>query len=105
MAKVVSTRPSVLLLDESTKGIDISARESLLQIIQHEISRDAAVVMTAPGVEELMSVCDRILVLYRGRLVREFVGPTYREEDLYHAMQGGAAETSEDSAIKERALS
>ncbi|TVR00082.1 MAG: sugar ABC transporter ATP-binding protein [Spirochaetaceae bacterium] len=104
VAKVVSTRPSVLLLDEPTKGIDISARRSLLQIIRNEISRDAAVVMTAPGVEELMAVCDRILVLYRGRLVGEFPGPSYREEELYHAMQGGTTETPHDSPIKEGAL-
>ncbi len=104
VAKVVSTRPSVLLLDEPTKGIDISARRSLLQIIRNEISLDAALVMTAPGVEELMAVCDRILVLYRGRLVGEFLGPAYREEDLYHAMQGGTTETPQDSTIKEGAL-
>ena len=91
VAKVVSTRPSIYLLDEPTKGIDISARASLLSIIRSELARDAAVVMTAPGLEELMIVCDRILVLFRGRLVAEYIGPHYSEETIYHAMQGGLA--------------
>ncbi|TVQ41399.1 MAG: sugar ABC transporter ATP-binding protein [Spirochaetaceae bacterium] len=89
VAKVVSTEPSVYLLDEPTKGIDISARASLLTIIRSELAQNAAVVMTAPGLEELMMVCDRILVLYRGRLVAEYSGPHYSEEAIYHAMQGG----------------
>ncbi len=90
VSRVFSTEPAVYLLDEPTKGIDIAAREGLLRIIRDELARDAAVVMTAPGLEELMRLSDRIVVLHRGELVAEFQGPDYREEEIFQAMQGAS---------------
>lgn len=89
VSRVFSTSPAVYLLDEPTKGIDIAAREGLLRIIREELAREAAVIMTSPGLEELMRVCHRIVVLHRGALMAEFRGPHYREEEIFRAMQGG----------------
>lgn len=89
VSRVFSTEPHVFLLDEPTKGIDIAAKEGLLRTIRSDLARNAAVVMTAPGLEELMRVCDRILVLYRGQIVGEFIGPDFPEEQIFYAMQGG----------------
>lgn len=88
IAKVLSTRPLVYLLDEPTKGIDISTKKSLLEIIREELLRDAGVVITAPGLEELLEVCNRILVLYKGRIVREYSRPEFDENTIYKVMQG-----------------
>lgn len=88
IAKVLSTRPLVYLLDEPTKGIDISSKKSLLKIIREELLRDAGVVITAPGLEELLEVCNRILVLYKGKIVREYSRPEFDESTIYRVMQG-----------------
>ncbi len=89
VSRVFSTEPQVFLLDEPTKGIDIAAKEGLLRTIRGDLAKDAAVVMTAPGLEELIRICDRILVLHRGRIVGEFRGPDFPEEQIFYAMQGG----------------
>ncbi|MFW5643576.1 MAG: ATP-binding cassette domain-containing protein, partial [Alkalispirochaeta sp.] len=91
VAKVLSTNPRIYLLDEPTKGIDISAKESLLGIIRRQLADGAGVVLTTPGLDDLMRISDRILVLYRGRFVAEHVGPDFDEEAIFHEMQGGAA--------------
>lgn len=88
IAKVLSTQPILYLLDEPTKGIDIATKEKLLKIIREELAKDAAVIMTAPGLDELIEVCDRILVLHRGRLVGEYMRAEFDEETLYKAIQG-----------------
>lgn len=87
-AKVMSTRPDLYLLDEPTKGIDIAAKAVLLRIIQQELAPGAAVVLTSPGLEELIQICDRILILHNGRLVGEIPRAEFREDLLYAAIQG-----------------
>ena len=59
-----------------------------MDIIKQELIKSAGVLMTSPGLEDLISVCDRILVLYHGRIIDEFVGPAFREADIFFAMQG-----------------
>jgi ABC-type sugar transport system ATPase subunit len=88
VAKVLSTNPRVYLLDEPTKGIDISAKASLLDIIRNQLARGAGVVLTTPGLDDLLSISDRILVLHRGRIVAEHTGPDFDEEGIFHEMQG-----------------
>lgn len=87
-ARIAATEPRVFLLDEPTKGIDIAARRSLLEFVRHELAQDAAVVMSAPGLEDLIAVCDRILVLWRGRIVHEVHRDAFDERWLYRAIQG-----------------
>ncbi|MDA3948725.1 MAG: ATP-binding cassette domain-containing protein, partial [Spirochaeta sp.] len=101
VAKVLSTEPAVYLLDEPTKGIDIATKAGVLKIIRGDLARDAAVVMTAPGLEDLLGICDRILVLHRGRVVGEHTGPHYDETEIFHQMQGGGthAQTTDATDI------
>ncbi|MFS8543213.1 MAG: ATP-binding cassette domain-containing protein [Limnochordales bacterium] len=87
-ARIAATEPRVVLLDEPTKGIDIAARRSVLEFVRHELSRQAAVVMSAPGLEDLIAICDRILVLWKGRIVQEVHRDDFDERRLYKAIQG-----------------
>lgn len=87
VAKVLSTQPILYLLDEPTKGIDISTKEKLLKIIREELVKESAVIMTAPGLEELIEVCDRILILNNGKLTGEFLRSEFDEGALYKAIQ------------------
>lgn len=90
VAKILATEPDIFLLDEPTRGIDISAKESILRLIEEDLSQEAGIVLTSPGLEDLMLVCDRILVLYKGRFVAEFSREEFDEEKLYVAIQGGS---------------
>lgn len=88
VGRISAAQPKVFLLDEPTKGIDISAKESILRIIKEKLSNSAGVILTSPGLEDLMAVCDRILVLCEGEITGEFLKEEFREEDLYLAVQG-----------------
>jgi len=56
--RVASTKAKVFLLDEATKGIDIAAKVSILREIRERLSLSAGVIVTAPGIDDLLVVCD-----------------------------------------------
>jgi ABC-type sugar transport system ATPase subunit len=86
--RISSTKARVFLLDEPTKGIDIATKLSILKIIKNKINQSAGVIITSPGVEELLLVCDRILVLFKGKITYEFKRKDFDEFKIYSAMQG-----------------
>ncbi len=94
VGKVLSTQPEVFLLDEPTKGIDIAAKATLLRMIREELRPNSAIVMSTPGLEDLMAICDRIIVLYNGRVLGEFGSNEFNEERIYKAIQGNLSEAS-----------
>jgi ABC-type sugar transport system ATPase subunit len=72
VAKLVATRPKVLLLDEPTQGVDVQAKVEILRIVDDLTHQGVAVAIVSDELDELMDVCDRILVLYRGVIAAEF---------------------------------
>lgn len=88
VGRISATQPKVVLLDEPTKGVDISAKESILEIVREKLSKTAGIIMTSPGLDDLIMVCDRILILYRGEITGELRREEFSEGDLYLAVQG-----------------
>jgi ABC-type sugar transport system ATPase subunit len=88
VGKIFASQPAVYLLDEPTRGIDISAKKSILATIRECLADTSGVIMTAPGLEDLVSVCDRILILYGGSVVDEFARGEFQEQELYLAIHG-----------------
>jgi ABC-type sugar transport system ATPase subunit len=86
IGKVMSCDPKLLLLDEPTKGIDIDAINSVLKFIKEELSETMAIVITSPGLGELIDICDRILVISEGEIAREFFRGEFNEEKIYSMM-------------------
>ena len=87
LGRWLASRPPVLLLDEPTRGIDVGAKREIYALID-DLARDgAAVVIVSSELPELLGLCDRIVVLREGHVVREFDrGAT--EEALAAAMAG-----------------
>jgi ABC-type sugar transport system ATPase subunit len=88
VGKILASEPKVFLLDEPTKGIDIPTKKGILGIIRDELTRSSGVILTSPGLEDLILVCDRILVLYEGEIVRAFEKEAFQENRIHLAMQG-----------------
>jgi ABC-type sugar transport system ATPase subunit len=88
VGRILSTRPRLYLLDEPTKGIDIAAKRVILEKVRTMLAREAGVILTAPGLDDLMEACDRILVLHKGRIAAELARPRFDEQTIYLAMQG-----------------
>jgi ABC-2 type transport system ATP-binding protein len=64
-------RPPVLLLDEPTVGVDLQSREQLLALIRHYANAGAGVIYSTHYMEEAERICDRVLLIDRGRLIAE----------------------------------
>ena len=89
IGRVTAANPQILLLDEPTRGIDVEAKIAILNIIKKELSQNTGIIITDPGIEDIMSICDRILVFYKGAIIKEFLNRDFSEEAIYYYMQGG----------------
>lgn len=88
VGRILAADPTVFLLDEPTRGIDIATKASILRTIQENLTKTAGVIITSPGLDDLIQICDRILVLYGGEFVKEVAREDFNEGDLFLAMQG-----------------
>ena len=91
VAKLVATQPKVLLLDEPTQGVDVQAKVEILKIVDGLAREGVAIAIVSDELGELIDMCDRILVFYRGRIAAEFRKgePTTTHERILQTIEGG----------------
>jgi len=89
-AKLTSTNPKLLLLDEPTQGVDVQAKVEIMKIIDQLSQEGAAVVVISEEIRELLDICDRIVVMFKGKLIAEFQtnSPDTTVERILHAVEG-----------------
>lgn len=76
------TDPTVLLLDEPTRGIDVGAKYEIYQLIIDLAEKGKTVIMVSSEMPELLGVCDRILVMSGGRLAGEVDAAKATQEEI-----------------------
>lgn len=76
------TEPTVLLLDEPTRGIDVGAKYEIYQLIIDLAEKGKTVIMVSSEMPELLGVCDRILVMSGGKLAGEVDASTATQEEI-----------------------
>ena len=82
VGKWLALSPSVLLLNDPTKGVDVGTRENIYVIINELTKAGTSVVLYASDNEELIDNCDRVLVVFEGRIVKEMAGDEINEEKI-----------------------
>jgi simple sugar transport system ATP-binding protein len=90
LAREISRDPRVLIAAQPTRGLDVGAIEFVHRRLVEARDGGEAVLLVSLELDEVLSLADRILVMYEGRIVAEF-GPEVTEEDLGIAMTGGRA--------------
>jgi ABC-type sugar transport system ATPase subunit len=70
----LATSPKLFLLDEPTRGLDVSAKAEILKLVVQLAEQGCSCLMVSSELQELMRVCDRYLVIGRGRLTGELPG-------------------------------
>jgi ribose transport system ATP-binding protein len=85
------TKPRVLLLDDPTRGVDVGAKAELYRLMDQLCRDGLGIIVTSSELPELLTVCDRILVLCEGRLTGEFSRKEATEQRIMEAatMRGG----------------
>jgi ribose transport system ATP-binding protein len=95
LAKWLAADPSLLILDEPTRGVDVGARAIIHSAILRAAQRNAAVLLISSDIAELVSLADRIAILRRGRLCGELRGAEASEKSVLLAISHDAAEAEE----------
>ena len=85
LGKWLLAEPRVLILDEPTRGVDVGAKVELYEMVRELAARGSAVLLVSSEMEELTGLCDRILVMNRGAIAAEFVGPDFDRSRLLAA--------------------
>jgi len=91
VAREVSRNPDVLLAAQPTRGLDVGAIEFVHRRLVVERDEGRAILLVSFELDEILSLSDRILVMYEGQIVGEYT-PDVSEEELGIAMTGGGRE-------------
>jgi ribose transport system ATP-binding protein len=85
LAKWLTNLPRVLVLSEPTRGMDVGAKDDVVKIIRGLREQGIAIVVVSTEPETVLSLADRILVMKRGSVVREFAGEPVSKDRLLEA--------------------
>jgi ribose transport system ATP-binding protein len=88
LGKWLRLSPEVLLLDEPTQGVDVGAKAELHRQIMKARDDGAAVLVSSTDVEELASLCDRVLIMREGVIAAELVGDDVNEIEINRRFHG-----------------
>ncbi|WP_413989033.1 sugar ABC transporter ATP-binding protein [Labrys okinawensis] len=70
----LATSPRLFLLDEPTRGLDVSAKTEIMRLVVELAEQQCSVLLVSSELEELMRVCDRYLIISRGRIIGQLPG-------------------------------
>jgi ABC-type sugar transport system ATPase subunit len=90
LAKWLSVDPRVLLLDDPTRGIDVGSKAEIHHLLNQLTREGHAVMLISSELPELLAMSDRLLVMYRGRIVDELPRAEATEERVMALMTGAA---------------
>jgi ribose transport system ATP-binding protein len=82
IAKWLMTGPRVILLNDPTRGIDVGTKQEIYRLLRDLAEAGAAILFYSTDYEELIGCCDRVAVMYDGRIVRELEGEAITEQAI-----------------------
>jgi ABC-type sugar transport system ATPase subunit len=82
LARWLLSNPILFLMDEPTRGIDVAAKYDIYTIVDRLAAGGSGVLFISSELEELIAMCDRILVMNRGEIVGEFERSTFATEPI-----------------------
>ena len=89
LAKWLSLKPKVMLLDEPARGIDVVAKEEIYRLIERLASQGVATLVISSEMQEVLGIADRILVVYDGEIKGELQKEQASEEAVISLATGG----------------
>lgn len=88
VARWLMRSPKLLIFEEPTQGVDVKAKQNIWDIMENLREKGISILITSSDVDELLMVCDRILVMFDGRIVAEFKGNEVSKESIVGATMG-----------------
>jgi simple sugar transport system ATP-binding protein len=91
VARAVASRPKLIVAITPTRGVDVASKELLLSALADLTASTGASLLLASDEFDDLQICDRVVVIVRGRVFTEFTEPPFDDEELIAATEGLAA--------------
>ena len=88
LAKWLARKPRLIIVDEPTRGIDVGTKAEVHRLLSELAAQGVAVLMISSELPEVLGMADRIVVLFEGRVMREFARADATEDAIMHAATG-----------------
>jgi ribose transport system ATP-binding protein len=106
IGKWLMNEPRILLLNDPTRGIDVGTKQEMYRLLRDLSEAGMAILFYSTDLEELIGMCDRVVVCYGGKLIRELKGADLNEHNLITAalnlseefVRSGSARASSETA-------
>jgi ribose transport system ATP-binding protein len=108
MARALLSEPSIVIADEPTQGVDVGARAEIYRILREVAEDGTPVVVNSSDAKELEGLCDRVIVMSRGQVVKQLTGDDVTEERIVaaavsatgHSKKGESAPAARSTRLK-----
>lgn len=100
LGKWLATNPSVLFIDEPTRGIDVGAKAEVYRTMAQLVEDGLAVLMVSSELPEVMGMADRVLVIHEGRVTAELLRSEMSEESIMAAALGQQRSTASQAGVR-----
>jgi len=98
IAKWLMTRPDIILLNDPTRGIDVGTKQEIYRLLRELADEGAAILFYSTDYDELIGSCDRVAILYDGRIISELQGDAINEKNIVAASLNIAGQKYEGGA-------
>jgi len=88
LAKMMLLEPRIVIIDEPTRGVDIGTKQQIYSFLAELAAKGTAVVVISSEMQELIGLCDRILVMRGGRIAGEVSGDKMTEDEIVFLATG-----------------
>ena len=95
-AKWLLVNPSILIIDEPTRGVDVGAKAEIYKILQGLLAKGTSIIVISSDLPEVLTLSDRIMIMWNGQITGELTRHEATEENIMHyasglgPIQGGA---------------
>jgi ribose transport system ATP-binding protein len=88
LGKWLATRPKILLVDEPTRGVDVSAKAEIHKVLKELAKNGMGIIVVSSELSELLQITERILVICRGQLVANIETKSTNTQELMELSTG-----------------
>lgn len=88
VGKVLAVPPKIVIMDEPTRGIDVGAKAEIHQLLRGLVEQGIGVIMISSELNEIVGMCDRVLVMHEGRMAGEVCGNEIEGKNIMHVASG-----------------
>lgn len=89
LAKWLLAKPKILIMDEPTRGIDVGAKAEIYSIMNELVSEGNAIIMVSSELNEIINMCDRLLIMRQGSIVAELSREQFDQDVILRFALGG----------------